>query len=733
MPQSISQPNSRPLRLRPRARILRTLGDELISSETVAVIELVKNAYDADATRVLVRFHEPLQIGKGKIEIIDNGNGMSLNTIENTWMEPATLAKKRQQRSTRRGRRVLGEKGIGRFASSRLGNFLEVVSRSIETDREVRVIFDWSQFDNEQKYLDEIDVLCEETAPQEICLRGTIQQLWNDERQPNSDELNHGTILRMEGLRAAWDINQLQDLRQGLSRLVSPFFDSDEFQIHLDLPKSFESLSGIVRAPESLSNPHYSISGTVNNEGSYALNIKLKGQNDIAKIENKFTLPNNSHPQCGAFSIELRIWDLDDLVNESGSSTIKEIRRDLSDAAGINIYRDKFRVLPYGEARNDWLRLDLRRVNNPTLRISNNQVVGYIHISADDNPQLRDQSNREGLMESQAFEDLRQLVTMVLAELETRRYKVRRPNKAENDISEGEQGETSGNQPAGVFSNLNLKRVRKLIEQRYPKDAQLLAQVEEQEKEFDRQIEAVQETLSRYRRLSVLGQLIDAVLHNSRAPLAKVRNEADLGLRDIERSNNASTNNGTIIEKLKKRIESILSQVDVLAGIFRRIEPFGGRKRGRPAKSQLETIIADAFSVLGEEIARAGVKVSLPETNTEVTVEPTEIQEIIINLLQNSLYWLDKVPKDERQIIVQIQRPEFNRVEICFSDSGPGVKPEIREQIFDPYFSSKPNGIGLGLTIVGEIIREYYNGDLELRSNGPLSGATFLVKLRKRV
>ncbi len=90
MPQSISQPNSRPLRLRPRARILRTLGDELISSETVAVIELVKNAYDADATRVLVRFHEPLQIGKGKIEIIDNGNGMSLKTIENTWMEPAT-------------------------------------------------------------------------------------------------------------------------------------------------------------------------------------------------------------------------------------------------------------------------------------------------------------------------------------------------------------------------------------------------------------------------------------------------------------------------------------------------------------------------------------------------------------------------------------------------------------------------------------------------------------------
>lgn len=77
--------------LRPRARILRTFGDELGSSETAAVIELVKNAYDADATRVLVRFQGPLEIGQGRIEVIDNSHGMSLETIQTTWMEPATL------------------------------------------------------------------------------------------------------------------------------------------------------------------------------------------------------------------------------------------------------------------------------------------------------------------------------------------------------------------------------------------------------------------------------------------------------------------------------------------------------------------------------------------------------------------------------------------------------------------------------------------------------------------
>ena len=129
---------------RPRARILRTFGNELTSSETMAVIELVKNAYDADATRVLVRFQGPLEIG----------HGMSLETIRTTWMEPATLFRKRQQRSEQYGRRVLGEKGIGRFAASRLANTLEVVTRRAGEGREIRVLFDWSQFDDEHKYLD---------------------------------------------------------------------------------------------------------------------------------------------------------------------------------------------------------------------------------------------------------------------------------------------------------------------------------------------------------------------------------------------------------------------------------------------------------------------------------------------------------------------------------------------------------------------------------------------------
>jgi anti-sigma regulatory factor (Ser/Thr protein kinase) len=190
--------NSGAQSLRPRARILRTLGDELISSETVALIELVKNAFDADATRVLVRFHAPLEIGAGKIEIIDNGHGMDLKTIQTAWLEPATLSKKRRTRSESGLRRVLGEKGIGRFAASRLADHLEVVTRRTKNDNEVRVFFDWSQFDDEKKYLDEVKVLWEETKPTEICPSGTIRALY-DEKETHIED---GRITHDLGRRA---------------------------------------------------------------------------------------------------------------------------------------------------------------------------------------------------------------------------------------------------------------------------------------------------------------------------------------------------------------------------------------------------------------------------------------------------------------------------------------------------------------------------------------------------
>lgn len=120
---------TKPLPFRPRARLMKTLGQELISSEAVAVVELVKNSYDADATKVLIRFPDTLEKGKGTMEIIDNGKGMSLKIIQESWMELATNSKRGTiRRSKKFNRRFLGEKGVGRFAVARLADELELGS-----------------------------------------------------------------------------------------------------------------------------------------------------------------------------------------------------------------------------------------------------------------------------------------------------------------------------------------------------------------------------------------------------------------------------------------------------------------------------------------------------------------------------------------------------------------------------------------------------------------------------
>jgi signal transduction histidine kinase len=643
-------------------------------------------------------------------------------------MEPATLVKKRQTRSEQRGRRVLGEKGIGRFAASRLANVLEVVTRRIGTDSEVRVVFDWSQFDNEQKYLDQIEALWRKGKPAEICPGGTIEALWQEGKKLATSELTHGTILCMKGLRASWGRGQFEKLRTDLSRLISPFFTqdrgtaNDEFQICLQLPPPAEDLSGIVEPPESLKNPHYLLKGSVDKTGGYDLTVKLRGQEKKKRITGKFALEHT--PQCGPFRLELRVWDreasdLAELVKLYGS-TLKDVRDDLDRAAGINIYRDGFRVLPYAEPRNDWLRLNLRRVQNPTLRLSNNQVVGYVLISADDNPLLRDQSNREGLIEGPALDDLRQLITLVLTELESQRYAVRHPAAVKQPSA----------RRGGLFTDFNLTALHEQVRLRHPEDSELLALVGEKEKELEERVEEVQEVIARYRRLATLGQLIDTVLHDGRTPLAKIGNEAHLGLRDSERT---SKDKNDLLQRYSHRFGTIVAQSEVLATVFRKIEPFGGRKRGRPSQVCLERVIADAFSVLDKEITEVGVQVKLPKTDTQMVVDQAEIQEVFINLLQNSLYWLRQVPQNCRQIAIRIRRRDLDQVEILFSDSGPGVDAEFREHIFDPYFSTKPDGVGLGLTIAGEIINEYYEGSLELIEGGPLPGATFRIILHKRV
>lgn len=733
---------------------MKTLGSELISNDAVAVIELVKNAYDAEANRVLIKFVGPLLSGQGRIEVFDDGFGMSLDVVRGAWMEPATPGKRQKTNSGSKGRRVLGEKGIGRFAAMRLASELELITRARGANQEVYGIFDWTQFDDDQKYLDEVLILTDVRKPEVIRSDLGLDAIWPKHEVPVvCPPSEQGTLLRMNNLAQIWNAERFRLIHRGLSRLVSPFKKNKDFSVFIQAPEEFSEFSSEITPPAALNYPHYSIQGTIDPQGKCDLKLEVKSTGEIRPLTGGFVRDGKDHlqhldddayskskktpeghlesgnaewkqklPVCGPLQIELRIWDRDDLgnVSQKTNSNLQNIRADLDAFAGINIYRDGFRVLPYGEPNNDWLRLDIRRVMTPGTRLSNNQIVGHISISADQNPGLKDQSNREGLDENQSYSDLREIMKAILSKIED----LRKRSKGQG------AGGNKGNQTLNLFAPLNLSPIRKHLESFSPKDEVAKGLINDVERAFNIQVDSLKAVVAKYHALATLGQLIDVLLHDGRFPLAKIRKEALLGQEDIVEG---LLTEEELLNKLADRLRIIDGQSDVLATVFRRVEPFGGRKRGRPKQLYLEKIIEDAFGVYASQIADLKIKISLPSGQTLVRVDEAEIQEVIVNLLQNSLYWLQFVDAAHRQIDVTVSRTAQDHVEIVFSDSGPGIDEENRTRIFEPYFSTKKDGVGLGLAIVGEIIMDYYGGKLELLDSSETSSAVFRITLTKRV
>lgn len=693
---------------KPRARIIKTIGEDLISNDNTAVLELVKNSYDANSEIVVITFEgkltEKIEGNKKKnvivkenssLVIFDQGCGMDFSTIENAWMEPATNFKKI---NSNHKRKFVGEKGIGRFAVAKLANRLELVTRK-ENQNEIVVTFDWDQFSAEDAYLDNIKIKWQIRKPEEI--------------------KKSGTILKLQGLKNDWDEEKIRNLRVSLSRLLNPIGPSENFLIELNLPKDMDqSLAGIIEKPGTLDRPDYYIKGNIDTNGQpqkvVYFSRSIGKEEDLPFKKDIFFLKNPARKSiAGPFSFEFRIWNRDDLgsLAKEVNSTVRNVKKDLDDLCGISIYRDNVRVLPYGNKNNDWARLDLRRVNNPTLRLSNNQIVGFLSIGLKQNPLLTDQSNREGIIEGQAFDDLKEFVKLILNEAEQRRYKERPREEA-----------ALGLKKEGMFQKFSLKDLSLIIEENTT-NKKILDAVKQKEKEIKEGLGKIQEVIARYRRLTTLGNLIDSIVHDGRGYLNKIDIQANLLLKVLDRKEageNKCIGYAESIQKIRKDF----------AQLFRRVEPFGGRKRGRPQVFIIEDLIKDQFLFYKSDLERLKISYTVSETQHKVSIDEAELGIIFMNLIQNSIYWLEEV-QSERKITVQLFK-ETDGLSIIFSDSGPGIKEGTESQIFEPYFSTKPDGIGLGLAIVGELVTEY-NGELLLLNHGPLAGATFKINLKYRV
>ena len=697
---------------RPKARLIKTIGEELISSDNVAVVELVKNSYDANSPIVTITFLGNVKQKKqgriiqnylskegASIEIYDQGSGMSFETVKSAWMEPATDFKKK---NTNKNRKFTGEKGIGRFASAKLASRLELITKQKE-GKELVVTFNWEDFDKDD-YLENIHIHWEEREPQEF------------------KKENSGTLLRLKNLNTDWDTEKIRTLRTELSRLLNPIVPVEDFLIEVAIPDELNkdvNLNGIIERTELLNKPNYYIKGTITKEGDpkdFIYFSKEKGKEEQLFIEtNKFIQSSMlKAPIMGEFSFEFRVWnrDRDNLRNLGREVDFKygEVKKILDEQSGISIYRDGFRVLPYGTPNNDWVRLDIRRVNNPTLRLSNNQIVGYILISTEENPLLKDQSNREGIVEGEAFDDLKEYIKLILNEVEQRRYQER------------ERFQTSDpNADKNLFEKASLDTIIKTAKEKVPEQEELIKNLEQKNIELEKVITNAQEIISRYRRLSILGQLIDTIIHDGRGYLSKIDGRCYLILEELKEellNKSEIEDNTNKIQKTRKDFSKL----------FERIEPFGGKRRGKFTNIVIEELIRDQFLLYSREISNLKIQYSISESNHTMKIDKADFGIIFMNLIQNSIYWLANSDK-ARKIEVEVS-DSSESIDIVFSDNGPGIKEGTEQSIFKPYFSTKPDGVGLGLTIVGELVSEY-KGKLMLIDNGPLEGATFKIMFKK--
>nr|HPM75765.1 ATP-binding protein [bacterium] len=410
-----------PFRMHPR--VFAALGADLVTNDVVAVIELVKNSYDALAENVWISF-ELNEKNEGYLEIKDDGCGMNLTEIENIWCLVATPNKKNNKNAASgdKIRRVVGEKGLGRLSAARLGKSFHMVTQTNPEDCwEVKV--EWDEI-AEKTEMSSCNV---KVRP----FKGESPFGWS------------GTRIRISNLNQVWDTDQIDDLEDNLARLISPFEELKDFSLYFSRPGQVDEEEPKIESPEFLANPKYSISGEVDKDGNVSVNYKympifdgksrkyktqLKWQQvyEGIKKEDKRRYPFDSKKShCGSFFFEIRAWDLgaDDTEEIATKYALQKskIRQAIWAHKGISVYRDGILVLPKSDNARDWLGLDLRRVSKVGTRLSTSQIVGYVSISADNNPAIGDTSDRERLVSRLEVAEFEEILKQVVSILENAR------------------------------------------------------------------------------------------------------------------------------------------------------------------------------------------------------------------------------------------------------------------------------------------------------------------------
>lgn len=661
------------LTFEPRARLLLQLGDQLIRNESIAFMELIKNSYDANASFVKVYMRKINDKKKGEIVIEDDGVGMNIDIITKIWMQPGSDHKLKILESIKERlneRMPIGEKGIGRFGVHKLGYKIELTTK-MQYEKEVNLKINWRDFEKDD-LLKNIKVDIVERDEPEYFIDGMT-----------------GTHIVITDLKADWNRGSVRELYRSVNSLGSPFDNLNSFKVYFSIDNQ-EWLTGLLSFKQIRDFALYYAEVTIENDKILKLDYEFRPWDTMSKIEErKITLENilmvedvkdeKTHKKIqrkidlspykiGRIVFKLLIFDRENKILSLGVSDKKGFTGYLDTNGGVRVFRSGIRVYDYGEKDNDWLRLDIMRVNQPGKTISNNIIIGAVNLDRRTSQSLEEKTNREGFVEDEAYNEFRAAITCALEKILTQRNtdkeKVRRLYST-----------SSVSQP--VIGSLAILH-DKIIEKVPLKDQEeLLSTI--------RTIENDYKTISDiYMRSSSAGLSLGIVIHEVIHMIAEL-----------------------VAAIKKKPIDNYIN--DLIKSLQKTVSDYAGVIKQNPkSKEDLIEVIDQALSNIQFRIKAHELEIireykKRTNVNTTIRCSRNLIISTIINLTDNSIWWQNYANVKSKKIFIDIVEEPNGYISILLADNGPGFTISTEDAV-KPFISDKPGGMGLGLHLADEVM-----------------------------
>lgn len=771
------------------ARALRQLGAELITSDDVALNELIKNAFDARSPRVsvsifaqadtsaLALLEEQVQEGtvtrdeaiergekaiapdlpiversalieqmhkhlgnrtdfanflKGfrerqAIIIKDSGRGMSREDLENRFLVIGTPGKLiEKQKAAADEPALLGEKGIGRLSMMRLGSTATVRSKQKGSDEWNQIAFEWNKFDNPSLYLDEVDVT---VAPAE------------------ADDPNvQGTEIKITHLAANWTPDKVKAfIDKYIRRLQDPFvtsklpypidiFLNGQRQPIASLPKWLADCAQfkaeITFDPNGIAGTGQVLKRSLTWRGATSPETRTW---DLKELTRQLGTPADVFVNLGAFKANCLWFNRQMLTHNDVDRTRSEIAEELNHwCGGFSVYRDNFRVGKTGGMDDDWLEWDSGALKAKGFTLNRYQTVGSVSISSKKNPYLIDAANRERLVSCPEQLLLKALLGDVI--VQDFRMHINAIREAEAKIAIAEES----TEESLRRSEKNLKKTLATVEEigkALPKEekhkvaeirAALHGQVE-QIKVIKNALSLARETRVELLELANIGLVVEIVIHE----LARLTERTGELLVDLKKSKK-DEHVVQVVDNLREQINATNKRIRTVDAM----SPSGRHKKENYDAVAQTKHIAAGFS---NRFDRHNVACIISLDDVENPSKPLPvymvkglIAQALENLLSNSVYWLQQGIRDgdeSRTIRIDIDSKAFT---LSVWDNGPGIDPRYAKEVFKPYYSTRKKGKGLGLYIASELV-EYHGGKLYLDENPESDGRlrTFVIELPK--